>query len=376
MSEEFKKRQRRWRLVLGEGSEEVFGGLSEEWQKRDRALGYLYGREYGASRNVRSGQRSGGLGESTLTIPEWINDVHSLFPQETVERIEKDALERYQLQELVTSPELLRRATPSMTLLKAVLQTKHLMNEEVLKEARRLVSAVVRQLLETLARPVEAPFYGVRNRQRRSRVKLARNFDAARTIKHNLKNYCPKTKKLVISEPWFFSRSRSQADKWSLFILVDQSGSMLDSVIHSAVTAAIFWGIKALKTRLILFDTNVVDVTDDCQDPVDTLLKVQLGGGTDIGSALSYAASLVENPRQTIVILISDFFEGGPVERMLGHVHALVESGVHLLGLAALDSKAKPTFDRDMARRMVNLGAHVGAMTPGELAAWVSQKVR
>ena len=376
MSEEFKKRQRRWRLVLGEGSEEVFGGLSEEWQKRDRALGYLYGREYGASRNVRSGQRSGGLGESTLTIPEWINDVHSLFPQETVERIEKDALERYQLQELVTSPELLRRATPSMTLLKAVLHTKHLMNEEVLKEARRLVSAVVRQLLETLARPVEAPFYGVRNRQRRSRVKLARNFDAARTIKHNLKNYCPKTKKLVISEPWFFSRSRSQADKWSLFILVDQSGSMLDSVIHSAVTAAIFWGIKALKTRLILFDTNVVDVTDDCQDPVDTLLKVQLGGGTDIGSALSYAASLVENPRQTIVILISDFFEGGPVERMLGHVHALVESGVHLLGLAALDSKAKPTFDRDMARRMVNLGAHVGAMTPGELAAWVSQKVR
>ena len=376
MSDEFKKRQRRWRLVLGEGSEEVFGGLSEEWQKRDRALGYLYGREYGASRNVRSGQRSGGLGESTLTIPEWINDVHSLFPQETVERIEKDALERYQLQELVTSPELLRRATPSMTLLKAVLHTKHLMNEEVLKEARRLVSAVVRQLLETLARPVEAPFYGVRNRQRRSRVKLARNFDAARTIKHNLKNYCPKTKKLVISEPWFFSRSRSQADKWSLFILVDQSGSMLDSVIHSAVTAAIFWGIKALKTRLILFDTNVVDVTDDCQDPVDTLLKVQLGGGTDIGSALSYAASLVENPRQTIVILISDFFEGGPVERMLGHVHALVESGVHLLGLAALDSKAKPTFDRDMARRMVNLGAHVGAMTPGELAAWVSQKVR
>ncbi len=376
MSDEFKQRQRRWRLVLGEGSEDVFGGLSDEWQKRDRALAFLYGREYGPSRNVRSGQREGGLGESSLSIPEWINDVHDLFPQKTVERIEKDALERYQLQELVTSPELLRRAKPSMTLLKAVLHTKHLMNQEVLQEAKKLARAVVRQLLDQLARPVEAPFFGVRNRQKRSRVKLARNFDAARTIKHNLKNYDPKTKRLIIQEPWFFSRSRSQADKWSLFILVDQSGSMLDSVIHSAVTTAIFWGIKALKTRLILFDTNVVDVTDDCQDPVETLLKVQLGGGTDIGSALSYAASLVENPRQTIVILISDFFEGAPAEIMLAHVHALVESGVHLLGLAALDSKAKPTFDRNLAKRMVNLGAHVGAMTPGELAAWVGEKVR
>ena len=376
MSDEFKHRQRRWRLVLGEGSEDVFGGLSEEWLKRDRALAYLYGREYGASRNVRSGERSGDLGGSSLTIPEWINDVHDLFPRETVERIEKDALERYQLQELVTSPELLRRAKPSMTLLKAVLHTKHLMNDEVLKEARRLVRSVVQQLLEKLSRPVEAPFYGVRNRQRRSRVKLARNFDAARTIRHNLKNYDPKTKRLVIQEPWFFSRTRSQADKWSLFILVDQSGSMLDSVIHSAITAAIFWGISALKTRLILFDTNVVDVTYDCHDPVETLLKVQLGGGTDIGRALSYAASLVENPSHTIVILISDFYEGGPVERMLAHVHSLVESGVNFLGLAALDSQAKPTFDREIARRMVNLGAHVGAMTPGELAAWVSQKVR
>ncbi len=374
MSVDPKARQRRWRLILGEGCEDTLGGLSDEWQRTDSVLSYLYDREYGPGRNVRTGRR-GSLDDSQLTIPEWINDVHELFPARTIERIERDALERYQLEELVTSPELLRRATPSATLLKAVMRTKHLMNQEVLAEARRLVRKVVEDLMEKLARPVSAPFRGVRDRHKRSRFKVARNFDAAATIRRNLKSFDPISRRLVISEPWFFSRVRSQADRWSLFILVDQSGSMLDSVIHSAVTAAVFFGIRALKTRLVVFDTNVVDLTEECSDPVETLMRVQLGGGTDIGGALAYARSLVENPRRTIVVVISDFYEGGPEARLLAEVHALVESGTWVLGLAALDQEARPTYDRSLAGRMVNLGAEVGAMTPGELAAWVGEKV-
>jgi Mg-chelatase subunit ChlD len=368
----------RWRLVLGDGTEDLLGGLpSGEWQERDAALEYLYGREYGPGRNVRSRQQGpGSLDESQLTVPDWINAVHELFPRRTIERIEKDALERYQLEEMVTNPDLLRRAQPSPTLLKAVLRTKHLMNQEVLQMARQLVRRAVEELMERLARQVQSPFTGALDRRQRSFLKVAKNFDAERTIRHNLRHYDPQTRRLYIRTPYFYSRVRRQTDRWQIVILVDESGSMLDSVIHSAVTAAIFFGLKSVRTHLVLFDTSVVDVTEQCSDPVETLMKVQLGGGTDIGQALAYAASLVDDPRRAIVILITDLYEGAPRQRLLAVTRQLVESGVTLLVLAALDERAEPTYDRSLAERMVALGAHVAAMTPGELATWVAEKVR
>jgi Mg-chelatase subunit ChlD len=371
-------RKIRWRLVLGSGTEELLGGLpSGEWQERESALGFLYDREYGPGRNIRRGpQGPGTLDPSQLTVPDWINAVHELFPRKTIERLEKDALERYQLEEMVTNPEVLSRAQPSQTLLKAVLRTKHLMNQEVLAMARQLVRRVIEQLMERLARQIQAPFVGAIDRRRRSHLKIAKNFDAETTIRRNLRHYDPESRRLYIRTPYFYSRVRRHVDRWQIIILVDQSGSMAGSVIHSAVTAAIFFGIKSLRTHLVLFDTSIVDVTAECTDPVETLMKVQLGGGTDIGNALSYAASLVDNPRRTILILITDFYEGGPQERLLSVTRQLIESGVTLLGLAALDEQAEPAYDRDLAGRMVRLGAHVGAMTPGELAEWVAQKVR
>jgi hypothetical protein len=374
--QDLKARQIRWRLVMGRGAEDVLGAIPDEWEARDEALSFLYDREYGPGRDVRAGGgKKGSLGESQLTVPDWINRVHELFPKSVRERVERDALERYGLEEMVTNPDLLRRAQPSPTLLKAVLRTKHLMNQEVLSLARDLVRRVVSELMEKLAAQVQTPFGGALDRRRRSHLPIAKNFDALTTIRRNLRYFDPETQKLGVQTPYFYSRVRRHAEKWQIIILVDQSGSMLDSVIHSAVTASIFWGIKTLKTHLCLFDTSVVDVTADCTDPVETLMKVQLGGGTDIGSALVYAARLVENPRRTIVVLITDFYEGAPQNRLLGATKKLLESGVTLLGLAALDSEAEPTYDRDLAQKMVNLGAHVAAMTPGELAAWVAQKV-
>jgi Mg-chelatase subunit ChlD len=211
--------------------------------------------------------------------------------------------------------------------------------------------------------------------RRRSFLKIAKNFDVDTTIRTNLKNFDPDTGRLYIKEPYFHSRIRRQVDRWQIIILVDESGSMMDSVIHAAVTAAIFFGIKSLRSHLVLFDTAVVDVTDQCTDPVETLMKVQLGGGTDIGQALTYAATLVDNPRRTIVVLITDFYEGAPHNQLLTATRRLTESGVSLLGLAALDANANPNYDREMAEKMVRLGAHVAAMTPGELAEWVAEKV-
>jgi hypothetical protein len=393
--DEIDQRRLRWRLILGESSESLLGGLSDQWQDRETAIGFLYDRDkQGQNIRSRTGSSSGNSGQnpsknsgktddrtgtldpSNLTVPDWINAIHELFPKQTIERLEKDALERYNLAEMVTNPDLLRRVQPSETLLKAVLRTKHLMNQDVLTLAKDLVRKVVEQLLEKLARPVQTPFNGSLNRQRRSYLKIAKNFDASTTIRRNLRHYDRDRQQLLIQTPYFNSRLRRQVDRWQLIILVDESGSMMDSVIHSAITASIFWGISSLKTHLCLFDTAVVDVTADCVDPVETLMKVQLGGGTDIGQALTYAQSLVENPRRTIVILITDFYEGAARDRLFAVTKELVESGVTLLGLAALDEQANPSYDRATAQQMVNVGAQVGAMTPGELAAWVAAKVR
>jgi Mg-chelatase subunit ChlD len=260
--------------------------------------------------------------------------------------------------------------------LKAVLRTKHLMNEEVLAIARHLVRQVVDQLMEKLARNIQSPFSGTRDRRRRSHLKMASNFDSKTTIQRNLKHYDPAAKRLYIQTPYFHSRVRRQVDRWQIIILVDQSGSMIDSVIHAAVTASIFFGIRSIRTRLCAFDTSIVDLTEDCRDPVETLMKVQLGGGTDIGQAMIYASGLIDEPRRAIIVLITDFYEGAPESRLLSVTKQLVESGVTVLGLAALDERADPNYDRALAERMVTLGAHVAAMTPGELAAWIGEKVR
>ena len=372
------ERQLRWRLMLGEGSEQALQcSLDGAMRQQDIVLSFLYDREYGESgRNVRSKDKQGGLGESELTVPEWINKVHELFPKQTIERLEKDALERYKLEEMVTNPAVLQRAEPNVSLLKAVLCTKHLMNQEVLAMARHLVRKVVEQLMEKLARPVQSVFTGALDRRRHSTLRVAKNFDVKTTIRRNLAHFDPVARKLYIQTPHFYSRVRRQTDRWQIIIVVDESGSMLDSVIHSAVTAAIFHGIKAVRTHLVLFDTSIVDMTLDCADPVETMMKVQLGGGTDIGQALVYANSLIDIPRRAIIVLITDFYEGAPRERLLEITKQIVESGATLLGLAALDERAEPNYDRALARQMVDLGAQIGAMTPGELAEWVARKVR
>lgn len=371
------RRMSRWRLVMGPGAEQLCGGLSDDDARRDACLGYLYDREYGRGRNVRGADgRRGGLEDSNLTVPDWINQVHELFPKRTIERLEQDALERYQLDEMVTNAEVLARAKPNPTLLKAVLRTKHLMNQEVLRAAQHLTRQVVEELMRKLAQEVRNPFQGAIDRRRRSQLKIAKNLDLETTIRRNLKHYDPERRRLLIESATFFSRVRRQVDRWQIVILVDESGSMLDSVIHSAITASIFFSLRTLRVHLCLFDTQVVDVTQECVDPVETLMKVQLGGGTDIGQALSYAADLIENPRRAIVVLISDFCEGAPLDRLFGAAKRLLESGVTLLGLAALDERADPNYDREIAAQFVKMGAHVAAMTPGELAAWVAEKVR
>jgi Mg-chelatase subunit ChlD len=366
----------RWRLVLGSAAESCTGGLDGEAAARDAALDWLYGRDPDLGRRGvrRGGRRTGGTGPSALTTVDWLDDVHRLFPRETIERLERDAVERYEIHEVVTDPDVLARIEPNPTLLRAVLRTKHLMNREVLRLARRIVETVVRDLMKKLAPEVRQAFSGTRSR-RPSRFRQARDFDFHRTIRANLAHYQPEERRILIEQPKFVSRIKRHLDQWQLVLIVDQSGSMAGSVIHSAVTAACLWNLPGLKTHLIAFDSNVVDLTDDVADPVELLLKVQLGGGTDIAKAVDYGASLIENPRRTILAVITDFYEGGDQYRLVRTVARLAEQGTQVLGLAALDEEANPSYDRALAQRLADAGAHIGAMTPGQLATFVAERL-
>lgn len=368
----------RWRLVLGSPAEGCTGPLCGEAVARDAALDWLYGRDPDlAERGVRRTEhqeRTAGRGPSVVTAVDWLDDIHRLFPKETIERLERDAVEHYGIHEIVTDPAVLERVEPSATLLRAVLRTRHLMNPDVLRLARRIVESVVRQLTERLKPEIRRTFSGTRSR-RPSRRPVARNFDFRATVRANLARYQPEERRLLIERPHFHSRTRRHVEQWQLVLLVDQSGSMAGSVIHSAVTAACLWGLPGLKTHLVAFDTSVVDLTSDVTDPVELLMRVQLGGGTDIARAVDYGASLIENPRRCVFVVISDFYEGGDPYRLVRGVRALVEQGTTVLGLAALDEEANPGFDREVAGRLARAGARVGAMTPGELAAFVAERL-
>lgn len=357
----------RWRLVLGEGSESL-GGLSAEQQTMDETLAYLYDRE-------RSGQ-VGGTGPSQLTVPDWVNRVNELFPARTVEILTGDALERYGMVELVTDPEVLGRIEPSEALLRAVLSTKHLMNAEVLAAARQLVRTVVAQLVERLRPRLRLALTGRRDPQRRSRFRVASNFDPRATIRANLKNVNPETGGMVIREPLFVSRTRRESERWQVVIAVDQSGSMVDSVIHSAVTAAIFHDLPALKTHLVAFDTEVVDLTHESVDPVETLMQVQLGGGTDIARAMLYCETLVTQPRRAMVVLVTDLFEGGSEDSLRACVQRLCQQGTRVLVLGALTEDGTAEWNTALGRQLVSLGAQVAAMTPYDLAEWVAEAIQ
>jgi Mg-chelatase subunit ChlD len=367
----------RWRLILGQAAAAACAaaGASEspESAAMEAALDWLYGRD--PEQAERGVMRSGGSEASKLTTPEWINEIHRLFPRDTIERLERDAIERFEIVDLVTNPEVLARAEPNETLLKAVLQTKNLMKPEVLEMARKLVQEVVKRLMEKLAREYTIAFAGVLDRRRRTRHSAANNLDFRRVVRDNLRHYDPETRRLVVERLTFFARSRRQMQPWQVILLVDQSGSMVGSVVHAAVTAACLWGLPGVRTHLVAFDTAVVDLTRDVEDPVELLMKVQLGGGTDIQRAVAYATDLIDRPDRAIVVLISDFFEGGNPRALVERVKALASQRTRVLGLAALDRDAVPSYDRAMAERLVLAGAEVGAMTPGELAGWLAEKI-
>ena len=361
----------RWRLVLGKYAQEQisFSSDSVNYMDMERVLDYLYSREYGDEQEVRE-ERRGGREGSQLTVPGWLHKIKKLFPKRTVEILERHALEKYNMTELLTDPDVLRRLEPNKDLLKTILELKHMMKGEVLQMAREIVRKVAEEIARKLEQEVRVSFFGQINRNASSPVKSARNLDMRKTIRMNLKNYDSEQEQIILKNVYFNSRMKKY-NQWRVIICVDESGSMLDSVIHSAIMAGIFAKLPMLDTKLVIFDTNVVDLSGYVEDPVETLMSVQLGGGTNIAGALEYCEGLIDFPFRTMVVLVTDLYEGGGYQRMYAASRGIIESGAKLVVLTALDMDANPNYDRNAASAMAAMGAFVGAMTPEDLAAWM-----
>ncbi|GAB3540398.1 VWA domain-containing protein [Noviherbaspirillum agri] len=363
---------RRWRLILGRYAKQPLQSVqfsSEDWNL-DQTLDYLYGREYDA-RGLRRGS-GGSLDESQIRAVDWLQRARKLFPHEVFERMQTQAIEKYQLTDLLRDPKVIASLEPNQALARTLLGLRGRLHADV----RDAVREVIRRAVEDITRRLRSEFVnaitGRRNRFRRTHIKSAQNFDWRATIHANLKHYDLATRRLVIERPRFNARVKKNLP-WDVLLCVDQSGSMVDSVMYSAVVAGILSSLPAVNVRLVVFDTNVVDLTHLASDPVEVLLTVQLGGGTNIGRAVQYCEQLVTTPQRTVFALISDFEEGATPGALLSSVKRLAESRVKLLGLAALDESAHPVYDRQMAQRLANQGMHVAALTPAHFAEWLAE---
>ncbi len=364
----------RWRLVLGKyASDQIsFSSGEVDYMGMEEVLDYLYAREYGEEQEIR--ERSGGREDSKITVPGWIHKIKKLFPKQTVEVMERHALEKYGMTELLTDSDVLEKLEPNQELLKTILELKHMMKGEVLTMAREIVRKVAEELTKKLEQEMRQSFWGKINRSASSPVKSVRNLDIKRTIRMNLKNYDTENRRLVLKQVYFHARQK-RYNQWRVIVCVDESGSMLDSVIYSAVMAGIFAKMPMLDTKLIIFDTNVVDLSGYVTDPVETLMSVQLGGGTNIGGALAYCEGLIDMPYRTMLVLVSDLYEGYGYQNMYRISKGIIESGSKLIVLTALDMEANPNYDRNAAAVLADMGAFVGAMTPEELAEWIGKMI-
>ena len=360
MSEQ-EERLRRWRLVLGaEDADGTQTQLTNRDARMDETLEALYGGQQDKLRH--SPDRSGDLGDATPYASRWLGDIRTYFPQSVVQVMQRDAIENFGLTSLLLEPEILETITPDVHLVATLLSLKSLLPTETLHTARIIVQKLVDELKTKLRNPMTQAVTGSLNRSMRNDRPRYNEIDWNKTILRNLKHYQPAYKTIVPEKLVGYGRKRSQLR--DIILCVDQSGSMATSVVYSSIFASVLASLPALKTHLILFSTEVVDMTTEIHDPVELLFSSQLGGGTDINQALQYCQQLVSRPRDTIFVLISDLYEGGDKSQMLKRAKNLADSGVQTICLLALNDDGAPSFDTQNAKILREFKTPCFACTP------------
>jgi Mg-chelatase subunit ChlD len=342
----------KWRLILGKQADPAVSvPLEGEMMGLDGVLDALY-----------DSDRTGGLGSSSPNINRWLGDIRKYFPTSTVQLMQKDAIDRLNLKQLLLQPETLENLQPDVNLVATLLSLNKAMPQNTRETARMVIRKVVEDLEKRLAQPLREAIRGALNRAVRNRKPKYNEIDWHQTIRANLKNYQADLKTIIPEH--LIGRGRKGQSLKNIILLVDQSGSMAASVVYASIFGAVMASIRAVKTQMVVFDTEVVDLTAELKDPIDLMFGTQLGGGTDIHKALTYTEGLIQNPSETILILISDLFEGGNVGEMLKKASSIRESGVTFIALLALSDQGKPSFDKSVAAQFANMDIPSFACTP------------
>jgi len=354
-------RLQRWRLVLGSEANASCGAVEGRVREIDQALAALY--EADGRRGLGQGGQRGGRGDSAPSVARWLGDIRKYFPSQVVQVMQRDAMERLNLRQMLLQPEMLENAQPDVHLVANLVALSSVIPAGTKDTARAVVRKVVDELMKRLEEPMRSAVSGALNRSQRNRRPRHSEIDWNRTIRANLRHWQPEYRTVVPQTLVGYGRKARQPQR-EVILCIDQSGSMAASVVYSSIFGAVMASLPAVSTKLVVFDTAVVDMTEQLQDPVDLLFGVQLGGGTDINGAVGYCQSLVREPRNTILILISDLYEGGVEGNLLRRANELVEAGVQFIALLALSDEGAPAYDRDLAAKLAALGVPSFACTP------------
>ena len=361
------ERLRRWRLLLGGGDQQHPDGvgvsLRGDEARMDAALSALYDAPSPGKRPGAGKSRAGGLAASAPSVARWLGDIRRYFPSSVVQVMQRDAIDRLNLQRLLLEPEMLAAIEPDVHLVGTLLELQHLLPDSTRATARQVVGKVVADLQARLGQPTVQAVSGALARSARTTRPRPGDIDWGHTVRANLRHYQPDLRTVVPERLVGYTRL-GDAIRRELIIAIDQSASMGDSVVYAGVFGAALASIRSLRTRLVAFDTSIVDLSDLAHDPVEMLFGVQLGGGTDLNQAMAYCQSVIERPDDTVMVLISDLYEGVPGNDFIARIGALTRSGVRCVALLALSDEGAPVFDHSAASALAELGVPSFACTP------------
>ncbi len=355
----------KWRLILGGDEADGTGvKLTGELKSIDAALGALYEFERKDSFDYSQEKGKGGQEGSNLGVARWLGDIRKYFPISVVNVMQNDALKHPELQrKLIYEPEILEQAEADVHLVATLMELGKLIPSKTKATARKVVQKVVDELMEKLEQKVIAAISGAIDKSSRNHRPKHNEINWPATIRKNLKHYQPKYKTIIPETRIGYGRKSRKSLK-DIIICIDQSGSMGTSVVYSGIFGAVMASIPTVKTKMVVFDTQVADLTEDLKDPVDILFGVQLGGGTDINLAVKYCQELVNKPNDTIMVLITDLYEGGNVEQMHQRIKELTDAGVQVICLLALNDDGTPSYDKQNAARLSQIEIPVFACSP------------
>jgi len=366
-------RLRRWRMVLGSEADASCGQLIGPAAEMDQALAALY--EADGPGGLQSKDRRGGRGGSAPSVARWLGDIRKYFPSSVVQVMQRDALERLNMRDMLLQPEMLRSVQPDVHLVANLMALSRVIPAGTKETARLVVRSVVDALMKRLEDPLRSAISGALDRSQRNRRPRHAEIDWHRTIRANLKHWQPEYRTVVPETLLGYGRKARRPQR-EVVLCIDQSGSMANSVVYASIFGAVMATLPAVATKLVVFDTAVVDLTEQLDDPVELLFGVQLGGGTDINGAVGYCQSIIREPRNTIFVLISDLYEGGVEANLLRRALELVDSGVQFITLLALSDEGAPAYDHALAARLAALGVPSFACTPDAFPGLMAAAIR